>query len=249
VQRPTLTTDMNLWTTGLRRISSKFYVLTLPLQEYISIKHSKPSWRLSHNRDILHHNIKLNGQDYHVKYTPTNDPLAHQTCSGRRFQRNVTKVGYLEFPIFASITHSQSGQVLLHSLAATATPSVVSLGFETNLRSYGNETLWKSLDYDGDGLWILEGTINRSLIIIHDSSYMKEISPLISSAATMIYCTIAKKRCKCTWAEKSETARSYQGEILGGIMTQLILRAAATEYKGNIPSVRADCNNNGYANF
>ncbi len=133
----------------------------------------------------------------------------------------------------------------MHSLAAAATPTVVSLGFETNLRSYGNETLWKSLDYDGDGSWILEGMINRSLIIIHDGSYMKEIFPLISSAATMIYCTIAKKRCKCTWAEKSETAGSYQGEILGSIMTQLILRAAATGYKGKIPSVGADCDNNG----
>jgi hypothetical protein len=95
-------------------------------------------------------------------------------------------VGYSEFPRFASITHSQSGQVLLHSSAAVATPSVASLGFEKNLRSYGNKTLWKSLDYDGDGLWILEGMINRSLIIIHDGSYMEEISPLISSAATMI---------------------------------------------------------------
>ncbi len=59
VQRPT-PTDMNPWTTALQRISSKFYVLTLPLQEYISIKHLKPSWRLSHNQDILHHNIKMN---------------------------------------------------------------------------------------------------------------------------------------------------------------------------------------------
>jgi hypothetical protein len=28
-------------------------------------------------------------------------------------------------------------------------------------------------------------------------------------------------------------------------MTQLVLRAAATGYKGKIPSVGADCNNNG----
>ncbi len=108
-----------------------------------------------------------------------------------------------------------------------------------------NETLWKSLDYNGDGSWILEGMINRSLIIIHDGSYMKEIFPLISSAASMIYCTKAKKRCKCTWAEKSESAGSYQGEILGGIMTQSIPKAAATGYKGKIPRVEADCNNNG----
>ena len=157
----------------------------------------------------------------------------------------MTKISYLESPIFASITHSQSEQVLLHSLAAAATPPIVSLGFKFNLRSYGNESLWWSLDYDRDGSWILEGMLNRSLIIIHDGSYMKEISPLISSVATMIYCTIAKKQCKCTWAEKSESAGSYQGETLGGIMTHLILKAAATGYKGKIPSARADCNNNG----
>ena len=152
------------------------------------------------------------------EYTPTNDPLAHQTRSGRRFQHNVTKMGSSELQIYASISHSQSGQVLLHSSAALATPPVVSLDFETNLRSYGNETLWKSIDYDGNGSWILEGMIHGSLIIIHDGSYMKEISPSISSAATMIYCTSAKKRCKCMWAEKSDSAGSYRGEILGGIV-------------------------------
>jgi hypothetical protein len=187
----------------------------------------------------------MNGQDYHVEYTPMNNPLARQTCSGRQFQHNVTKVGHSKFPIFASIMHLQLGQVLLHSTVAAAISSVVSLNFETNLRSYGNEALWKSLDYHGDGWWILEEMINRSLIIIHDGSYMKEISPLISSAASMIYSTKAKKRCECTWAEKSESAGSYRGEILGGIMTQLILKAAATGYKEKILHVEADWDNNG----
>jgi len=136
----------------------------------------------------------------------------------------------------------------MHSLAAAATSPLVLLDFESNLKSNGNKTLWESLDYNGDGSWILEGMINRSLIIIHDGSYMKETSPSISAVATMIYCTIAKKRCKCTWAEKSESAGSYQSEILGGIMTQLLLRAAAIGYKGKIPCVGADCDNNGMVN-
>jgi hypothetical protein len=103
----------------------------------------------------------------------------------------------------------------------------------------------KSLDYDDDGSWILEGMINRSLIISHDGSYMKEVSPSISAAALMIYCTTTRKRCKCMWAEHSKSAGSYRGEILGGIMTQLILKAAATGYNGMIPHVGADCDNNG----
>ena len=98
----------------------------------------------------------------------------------------LTKKGCLEHTIFASITHSQMGQVLLHSLAASATSPEASLDFDTNLRSYGNKTLWKSLDYNGDGSWILEGMINKSLIISQDGSYMKEVSPLISAAASMI---------------------------------------------------------------
>ena len=96
-----------------------------------------------------------------------------------------------------------------------------------------------------DGSWILEGMINRSLIISHDGSYMKEVSPSISAAALMIHCTTTRKRCKCTWAEHSESAGTYRGEILGGIMTQLILKAAATGYNGKIPRVGADCDNNG----
>ena len=91
LQRPT-PTDMALWKTALRQISSEFYVLALPLQEYISVQHSKPTWRLSNNGDILHHNIKMNGHDYHVEYTPTNGPYTRQTRSGRRFAHNVTRM-------------------------------------------------------------------------------------------------------------------------------------------------------------
>ena len=61
----------------------------------------------------------------------------------------------------------------------------------------------------------------------------------------MIYCTIAKARCKCTWAEMSTSAGSYHGEILGGVMTQLIPLAAAASYHGAIPPVIVDCDNNG----
>jgi hypothetical protein len=124
-------------------------------------------------------------------------------------------------------------------------PSWSIYGFEHVIKSFANQTLWFSLDYDGDSSWILDGMLAQSLVIIHDGSYMKELSPYISSAATMIYCTIAKARCKCTWAEQSASACPYRGEILGGVMTQLILNAAASTYCGTIPPVVVDCDNNG----
>jgi hypothetical protein len=118
-------------------------------------------------------------------------------------------------------------------------------GFKNVIRGFANQSLWVSLDYDGDNSWILEGMLAQSLIIIHDGSYMREISPIISSAATMIFCTIAKVQCKCTWAKMLTLAGSYHGKILGGVMMQLILHAAAASYHGTIPPVMVDCDNNG----
>jgi hypothetical protein len=71
-------------------------------------------------------------------------------------------------------------------------PSRPIYGFEHVIKSFANQTLWFSLDYNGDGSWILDGMLAQSLVIIHDGLYMKELSLYISSAATVIYCTIAK---------------------------------------------------------
>jgi hypothetical protein len=84
-----------------------------------------------------------------------------------------------------------------------------------------------------------------SLVIVHDRSFMKEISPYISSAAVMIYCKKTRKVCKCTIAEQFQSAGSYRGERLGGVVTQLILRAAVQGRMGSYPLTFEDCNNDG----
>jgi hypothetical protein len=84
-----------------------------------------------------------------------------------------------------------------------------------------------------------------SFAIIHDGSYMKEISPDICLATVMILCTITGSLCKCTIVEKSTSAGSYRGEILGAILAQLILHAAAQGQMGPYPVIMEDCNNLG----
>jgi hypothetical protein len=84
-----------------------------------------------------------------------------------------------------------------------------------------------------------------SLVIIHDGSYMKEVSQYVCSAAVMIYCTHRGSICKCTLAEKSEAARSYRGEILGAIITQLIIHATVQGKMGPYPAILDDCDNLG----
>jgi hypothetical protein len=85
------------------------------------------------------------------------------------------------------MTLLQEGQVFLHSLLPCFEPVKPISGFENVIRGFANQSLRVSLDYDGASSWILEGMLAQSLIFIYDGSYMKEIPPIRSSAATMIY--------------------------------------------------------------
>ncbi len=182
---------------------------------------------------------------YHEEYSPSSNPIDHRTQSGQRFNTTTVKNGPFNFHQYASITSSQLGQVPLHYLVlGFISPQPIS-GFEHVIKSFANQSLWLSLDHDGDGSWILDGMLAQSLVIIHDGSYMKEAFPHISLVAAMIYCTIAKAQCKCTWAKQSTSASSYHGKILGGVMMQLILNAAASKCHDAISLVMIECDNNG----
>jgi hypothetical protein len=242
-QRP-ITANLTIWNTAIHRLSSAFLVLTVKLQEYVGTPHSSPLWLLDDLGTTLDQNMVRGNKLYHKVYLPSTDTLTCRTRSGQQFVSKLIAYGHSNFQQWASVTLLQEGQVFLHSLLPCLEPIQPVSGFENVIRGYGNQSLWVSLNYDGNGSWILEGLLAQSLIIIHDGSYMNEISPTVSSAATMIYCTIAKVQCKCTWAEMSTSAGSYRGEILDGVMTQLILHATAASYQGAIPPVVVDCDNN-----
>jgi hypothetical protein len=73
---------------------------------------------------------------------------------------------------------------------------------------------------------------------------MKEVSPSISSAAVMILCVASGSICKCTVAKYSISASSYRGEILGAILTQLILGPSVGGSTGPFFIMTEDCDNN-----
>jgi hypothetical protein len=241
--RPT-PADLVIWKTTLCKLSSNFLVLTVKLQEYISLPHLLPLWLLNDLGMTLHHNIVRGNKLYLEVYSPSLNTLARRTRSGQRFDSTIVAYGPSNFKRCASMTLSQERQVFLHSLIPGFVPVQLTSGFENVFKGFANQSLWVSLEYDGDGSWILNGMLAQSPVIIHDGSYMRDLSPCISSVATMIYCMIAKVQYKCTWAEQSTSAGPYCGEILSGVMTQLILHKAASTYHDTIPPVVMDCDNN-----
>ncbi len=55
-QRPT-PSDLELWKRALRQISSKSFVLTVQLQEYINKPHEMLLWTTNADESILHNTI------------------------------------------------------------------------------------------------------------------------------------------------------------------------------------------------
>ncbi len=82
-------------------------------------------------------------------------------------------------------------------------------------------------------------------MIVHNGLYTKEVSQVVCFAVVLIYCVSTGSSCKCTITEKSPSAGSYCREILGTILTQLILHAAVQGRMGPYPVIIEDCDNNG----
>ncbi len=112
--------------------------------------------------------ITQEDKEYHKIYTPTSNPFAHRTRSGQYFTSNRAAMGASDFHTYVSITHVQQGHVLLHSTIPMYVPTSPVSEFEQTIRHFTNKSLWVSLNYNGDGSWILNGVLAQSLIVIHD---------------------------------------------------------------------------------
>ncbi len=141
-QRPT-PADLSIWKTALCKLSSKFHVLTVKLQEYISPSHVLPRWLLNNFGTILHHNILRGDKMYHKVYLPSLNPLACMTRSGQCFDLACVAFCPSNHQHYASFTLSQEqeGQVLLHSSIPGFVPSRPIYGFEHVIKSFANQTL------------------------------------------------------------------------------------------------------------
>jgi hypothetical protein len=127
------------------------------------------------------------------------------------------------------------GQSLLFHSAATTVAGSNSLREPTSLKevlqSWGNNSLWLSLQTDKENEeWIFCGLVRGLLIIGHDGSYMPCLANNICSCAVVLHCMDTGYYADLTWVERSSKARAdnYRAEIFGGVGAQLLVKAAVT---------------------
>lgn len=113
--------------------------------------------------------------------------------------------------------------------------------------SYPNQLLWGGRDLDGDGEWIIDGLACGSLVVVHNGLFMEHLDNSGCLTGGIIFCREVRRIATFLAAERTycNTASNYRSELLGGLLSALILRAASTLLSGDAHPVIILCDNMG----
>ena len=238
--------DWRLWQRAVLLVTSSFRSTRPPLGRFLTEPHAHNQWWISETDTQLCRRVLAPDNDtLGWAIFDKQDSQRYSLRSGSRFRWTHSKQVKPPWLRYASVTTITDDIVALHSSAPPPILTLPSYDFWSVLRSFDNQSLWDNFDCDGDGSWLTNGMANGTLVAVHDGSYMREVEPNACSAAYMIRCNATGLRAKGSVAEWSESADNYRAEILGGIMTQLVLRAASCDPTLAFKEVTVDCDNKG----
>ena len=113
------------------------------------------------------------------------------------------------------------------------------------LKSWGGEWMWRDLRLGDDPSWVADSLDKGTLVCVTDGSYNKNMDPEICSAGWIIQCRETGKRIIGTVTERSASAGSYRGELLGMLAIRLFLLAVEEFYETVASGNQICCDNKG----
>ena len=133
----------------------------------------------------------------------------------------------------------------LHSFVQFPHPVVTPTALWNVSKFFEHQTRWQQFHCDGDGEWIHLGLIMGPLTIMHNVFYIPKVAMDICWAEFFIYCKVTKIRCKSLKVERTKDSDDYQGEILGGLVVQVLLCVVAQRHTLPYHQTTVQCENLG----
>ena len=234
--------DFKTWNNVIKTISSPN--LTLRFTLGAQLRTDDKCWFVSGDRLRIFRRRQVDLQSVTDVFCSVSRRYA--TRRGQQYRWEYSTYELEESGEYASVLPVDDFLVTLHSVLPVPAPSPApSTDFWDILRSFENQSLWTYFRCDGDGSWITKGLMAGSLICVHDGSYMVHMSRSACSAGFVIRCRSTGYQALGTIVEQSDDASNYRGEILGGMMMMLVLRAATGKTHLPYRQVTVNCDNNG----
>jgi hypothetical protein len=231
------------WKEAIHLLCYRSTQLLCILGRFVSRPHLRSSWHTDTHSTILYLSGGNNNSPMYEVYTLQQGRMG--TRFGRKYNWSSSKEGPHPGTHYASVTMISGTFAELHSSAFHPEPMILPTAVMEVLHFYRHIGLWEHLTIDGDGEWICKGIIWGSLVCAHKGSYLALEVVDLSSARVIVFCTSSKQWLKTSLAECSTFASNYCGELLGALMSLLILQAASAPLLPPIHSVDLHCDNHG----
>ena len=81
------------------------------------------------------------------------------------------------------------------------------------------------MKFTGDGTWVYEAIQEHSFICVSDGSYNPQMDPTLCSTPIILECTTGCGHLTVSFAERSNAANAFSGELLGLLAIHLLLHS------------------------
>jgi hypothetical protein len=235
--------DHRLWYKAINRLCSGSSSLPYTLGQYVHLPHLPCTWFTTDLSEVLYRVREEEPSPSHYFYHLQDGRVS--TRYGQQCDWRGLKTGTHPCTHYASVTLRSTLVAVLHSQAPFPFWPVPYTTFHETLESFRNPSQWINLSIDGDGEWIGQSLSGGFLCIAHDGSYMPKESVDMCLAGVVMYCQESKNWLKVAVVKHSNKASNHQGELLGAVMSLLILRAASSMLYVLYPLSTLFCDNRG----
>lgn len=147
----------------------------------------------------------------------------------------------------ASVSIVDEEVLILHHIGPPmpADHEEVAPTFWEYLRSQGGEWMWDHVTGNREMEWFRDALSHGTAMMVADGSYSKDLDPHLCGTGWAIRCTASKQMIKGSFFERSISASSYRGELLGMVAIHALVSTAAEVYNLPVNSGSVHCDNMG----
>ena len=218
--------DWTVWYGAWRSLTTTGWILPRPLGRWLCRPTTTWNWMYDEANKRIQ-NLR-DGQWYEPITAQTN------TRSNKLFMETEQEVPPTMPPLWKSATVATlDGNALLLLDVGPPVPLMEEappLDFWTHLAAQGGEWMWDHVVGNKSMEWFRDALTNGTAMMVADGSYSRELDPHLSGTGWVIACTRSQHVVKGSFFERSSTASSYRGELLGMVAIHALVATAAAVY-------------------
>ena len=233
--------DWTVWYGFWRALTGPSWLVPNPLGSWVRIPDKTWNWVWEESSDTI-----WNLEDKSAGYRPLVPSI--NTRSNRLYGRSDSATWTDGLCLRSATVSVIDEAVLLHDVGPPLPFSEEKQQptFWEYLVSHGGAWMWDLvLDDKEDVSWLRDALEAGSVMMVADGSYCRDLDPSLCGTGWAVVCCHSRKQLRGSFFERSPTASSYRGELLGMVAIHALITAVGSYYSLTVYRGSVHCDNQG----